>query len=97
MVRVSSVKYHETVWSDLYPGSQHTAPSFQPAVLATESSLELDEKKRERVVWRTDGGAGSEENIRWLLNRNYQFMMKGNSQPSCPSVGATGDSMGSLR
>ncbi|MBV7337522.1 hypothetical protein KFU94_56700 [Chloroflexi bacterium TSY] len=59
--------------------SQHTAPSFQPAVLATESSLELDEKKRERVVWRTDGGAGSEENIRWLLNRNYQFMMKGNS------------------
>ncbi|MBV7335193.1 hypothetical protein KFU94_44530 [Chloroflexi bacterium TSY] len=60
-------------------GSQHTAPSFQPAVLATESSLELDEKKRERVVWRTDGGAGSEENIRWLLNRNYQFMMKGNS------------------
>ncbi|MBV7328910.1 hypothetical protein KFU94_51445 [Chloroflexi bacterium TSY] len=45
MVRVSSVKYHETVWSDLYPGSQHTAPSFQPAVLATESSLELDEKK----------------------------------------------------
>ncbi|MBV7338914.1 hypothetical protein KFU94_63985 [Chloroflexi bacterium TSY] len=79
MVRVSSVKYHETVWSDLYPGSQHTAPSFQPAVLATESSLELDEKKRERVVWRTDGGAGSEENIRWLLNRNYQFMMKGNS------------------
>ncbi|MBV7330724.1 hypothetical protein KFU94_21255 [Chloroflexi bacterium TSY] len=36
------------------------------------------EKTRARVVWRTDGGAGS-ENIRWLLSRNYQFMMKGNS------------------
>lgn len=79
MARVSSVKYHETVWSELYAGNQHTAPSFQPAVLATESALELDEKKRKRVVWRTDGGAGSQANIQWLLDRNYQFMMKGNS------------------
>lgn len=79
LARVSSVKYHETVWSELYPGSQHTAPSFQPAVLATESSLELDEKRRRRVVWRTDGGAGSQENIRWLLSRDYQLMMKGTS------------------
>lgn len=48
-------------------------------MLATESSLELDEKKRKRTVWRADGGAGSEENMRWLLERDYQFMIKGTS------------------
>jgi hypothetical protein len=47
--------------------------------LATENALELAPGRRNRVVWRTDGGAGSEAQMRWLLERGYQIMMKGTS------------------
>lgn len=74
---MSAIKYRETVWSELYPGNRHTVRCFKPAVRATESSLELGPEQRQRVVWRMDGGAGSDENIRWLLARQYQFIAKG--------------------
>lgn len=63
---------------------------MQPAVLAFESSFDLapnaDDPKisfdlaatrRGRVFWRLDGGFGTDEKIRWLLDRNYQVTAKG--------------------
>lgn len=50
---------------------------LQPAVLATESSLELANRQRQRIVWRFDGGAGSDEQVNWLLSRGYQLVGKG--------------------
>lgn len=67
------------MWSELYPGNQHTVHCFQPAVLATENALELAPEQRQRTVWRMDGGAGSDEQLRWLLARGYQVMAKGTS------------------
>jgi len=46
-------------------------------VLATESSLELADPQRRRVVWRFDGGAGSDEQVTWLLRRGYHLVGKG--------------------
>lgn len=77
LARVSAVKYRETIWSDLFAGNRLTIQCLQPAVLATESSLELAEAQRKRVVWRMDGGAGSDEQLRWLLSRQYQIVAKG--------------------
>ena len=71
------MQYRETVWSELYPGSQHTIACFQPAVLAAENALELAPKQRRRTVWRMDGGAGSDDQLRWLLKREYQVIAKG--------------------
>lgn len=79
LARVNVVKYGETVWSELYPGNQHTVNCLQPAVEATESSLELAERHRRRTVWRFDGGAGSDEQFRWLLKRGYHVVGKGAS------------------
>jgi len=76
---VSSVKYRETIWSDVFEGNRHTSNCLRPAVLGTENALELDLKRRQRVVWRIDGGGGSDEHIRWLLSRGYQMMVKGAS------------------
>lgn len=76
---MSSVKYKETLWSDLFPGNRYTSTCLQPAVLGTESSLELTAKQRRRTVWRTDGGAGTDELIRWLLARDYHILVKGHS------------------
>jgi hypothetical protein len=79
LARVSAIRYRETVWSDLYPGNQHTVRCLQPAVLAAENALELAPKQRKRTVWRLDGGAGSDEQLRWLLARDYHIMAKGMS------------------
>jgi hypothetical protein len=52
---------------------------LQPAVLATEIALELASAQRRRTVWRIDGGAGSDEQLRWLLSRDYHLVAKGMS------------------
>jgi hypothetical protein len=46
-------------------------------VLAAEKALELAPQQRQRTVWRMDGGAGSDEQLSWLLARGYQTMAKG--------------------
>lgn len=46
-------------------------------MLAAENALELDPKQRQRTVWRMDGGAGSDAQLRWLLDRGYQTIAKG--------------------
>ena len=79
MARISAIKYRETIWSELYPGSQHTVNCLQPAVLAAENALELAPDRRKCTVIRTDGGAGSDDHIRWLLARDYHVMMKGHA------------------
>ena len=46
-------------------------------MLAAENALELVPQQRQRTVWRMDGGAGSDEQLIWLLARGYQTMAKG--------------------
>jgi hypothetical protein len=48
---------------------------LQPAVLAIESSFELAEAQRKRTLYRLDGGSGTDENLRWLLQRGYQVLV----------------------
>ena len=48
-------------------------------MLATENALELAPEQRRRTVWRMDGGAGSDEQLLWLLGRGYHAIAKGTS------------------
>jgi hypothetical protein len=77
LARTSVVRYRETLWSDVFPGNYHTVQCLEPAVLATENALDLSTKRRKRTVWRLDGGAGSEQHMRWLLRRGYHLLAKG--------------------
>ena len=77
MARVSAVNYQETLWSDLFPGNRLTLECLQPAVLGLESSFELSVQQRKRTLYRLDGGSGTDENLRWLLERGYQLLTKG--------------------
>lgn len=43
----------------------------------TETALELSPAQRKRTVWRMDGGAGSDEQLCWLLAHGYQVVAKG--------------------
>lgn len=69
--------YRETLLSQLYPGSQHSSPCLQPAVLMFEEQLNLPKEQRNKVVWRVDGGFGADKHMNWLLERDYQVVAKG--------------------
>ena len=84
------IKYRETLWSELYEGSRPSVKCLKEAVLNIESSLDLAlkeggvqssldldrKKRRKRILWRLDGGFGSEGNLQWLLERDYQVIAK---------------------
>lgn len=61
----------------MFAGNRNTVECLQPAVLAVEIALELDPNQRHRTVYRLDGGAGTDDKLRWLLNRDYQVIAKG--------------------
>lgn len=52
---------------------------LQPAVMGVENSFELSDAHRKRTLYRLDGGAGTDENLGWLLSRDYQVLAKGYS------------------
>lgn len=76
---MSAIRYRETIWSDVFPGNQHTVHCLRPAVKGAENALELSEKQRKRTVWRIDGGGGSDDQLHWLLDRDYHVVAKGTS------------------
>jgi hypothetical protein len=45
--------------------------------LVAETALALSPAQCQRTVWRLDGGAGSDEQLRWLLARDYHVLAKG--------------------
>jgi len=71
--------YRESVFSHLYPGSQHSSNCLVPAVSTFETLLGWPESFRHKCVWRLDQGFGSDANLNWLLERQYQLLAKGNS------------------
>lgn len=45
--------------------------------MAAENALELAPQERKRIVWRLDGGAGSEKQLHWLVECGYHILAKG--------------------
>jgi hypothetical protein len=64
---------------DLAPGEQAMKSSFDLALgePAAKSSFDLAASRRRWVLWRLDGGFGGDDKLIWLLQRNYQVIVKG--------------------
>lgn len=69
--------YRETIGSLLYPGFTHGISTLKPTVELTERVLHRKCARRPQIVWRLDGGFGSDDAINWLLARDYQILAKG--------------------
>jgi hypothetical protein len=74
--RVVATRYDEIVVDRLFGGTMQLTSALQPLVQATEQTLELDEGKRRRTVWRIDAGGGSVADINWLLAHHYHVHCK---------------------
>src|SRR5437588_555382 len=70
--RVLATRYGEVVVDRLFDGKTQLAKALQPLMEATEQTLALDKRKRQRTLVRLDAGGGSVDDVNWLLSRDYQ-------------------------
>jgi hypothetical protein len=74
--RVLATRYQEIVVDRLFDGTTQLNTALQPLLQAAETTLTLDQAKRERTVVRLDAGGGSLQDVNWLLSRGYQVHCK---------------------
>ncbi len=74
--RVLATCYEEVVVDRLFAGNVQLVKALQPLVQAAETTLELDAAKRARTIIRVDAGAGTLDDLNWLLARGYEIMAK---------------------
>jgi hypothetical protein len=74
--RVLATQYEEVVVDQLFAGHVQLIKALHPLVEAAEVTLQLDEAKRRRTIIRVDAGAGTEDDLNWLLTRGYEIMAK---------------------
>ena len=79
MGRVLATQYEEVVVDRLFAGNVQLIKALQPLVEAAETTLQLDEAKRARTIIRVDAGAGTLDDLNWLLARGYEVMAKEHS------------------
>src|SRR6266545_5219298 len=74
--RVLASWYDEIVVDRLYDGKRQLNACLQELVTAAETVLELTTDKRMRTIVRVDGGGGEDAEINWMLQRDYQLLVK---------------------
>ncbi len=74
--RVLATQYEEVVVDRLFAGNVQLISALQPLVEAAETTLGLSEAKRARTIIRVDAGAGTLDDLNWLLARGYEVVGK---------------------
>lgn len=69
-------QYHETLFSQVYPGRQESSPCYLPAVRQLDNYLAFTPAQRQRTILRTDAGFGSDANINAVLAQDWQVLTK---------------------
>lgn len=74
--RVCATRYAEVVVDRLYTGKRQLDSALPELVQAAAEVLDLDEMRHARTIIRADRGGGTEDDINWLLERDYQILVK---------------------
>jgi hypothetical protein len=77
LARVHAPQYKETLFSRLYPGKQHSSPTYIPVLKALDQFLPFDESQKRGTVLRSDSGFGGDDNINFALSQQWQVLTKG--------------------
>lgn len=88
--RIGATDYNETVSSLLYPDNTLSQQVLKDAVLTLEAMLPLAPAQRRQVCLRIDGGFGTDPNVNWHLQRNYQVVTKGTAGRRASAWGRQG-------
>jgi hypothetical protein len=74
--RVLATRYDEIVLDRLYDGKRQLHRCLKELLSNAEEVLELTENKRKLTILRIDGGGGEDEDINWVLRRDYALLVK---------------------
>ncbi|MBA3533746.1 MAG: transposase [Ardenticatenales bacterium] len=74
--RVYATPYQEIVVDRLFAGRTQLHQALQPLIEAAARTLALTPEKRTRTLLRIDAGAGTVEQVNWLLEQNYHLLVK---------------------
>jgi hypothetical protein len=76
--RVLASRYNEIVTERVFAGKVQLTTALQPLLSAAETTLALGQspEKRARTLVRIDSGGGSQDDVNWLLKRNYRILTK---------------------
>jgi hypothetical protein len=77
LARVHAPQYHETLFSHLYPGNQQNIPAYIPVLQSLDQFLAFTAEQKLCTILRTDAGFGSDDNIDYALDENWQILTKG--------------------
>jgi Transposase DDE domain group 1 len=87
--RVVATDYEEIVVDQLYSGNAKLSHALRPLLLAADDLLGLNDYKRSRTIIRADAGAGSLEDVNWVLERGFQLHVKDCSSARAASWAST--------
>jgi hypothetical protein len=76
LARVQAPQYHETLFSRVYPGNRESSTTYQPIVDALDLFLGLTEAQKRRTILRSDAGFGSDKNVNYALQTQFQVLTK---------------------
>jgi hypothetical protein len=85
--RVLATHYGEVITDQVFTGTTTLITALRPLVEAAEQMLGLDERRRSRTILRIDAGAGSVDDINWLLARGYHIHTKDYSRQRARKLG----------
>jgi hypothetical protein len=77
LARVHAPQYHETLFSRIYPGKQDSGPTYIPILEALDLALRLTVAQKQHTLVRSDSGFGSDANVDFALNADWQILAKG--------------------
>jgi hypothetical protein len=87
--RVLATRYDEIVVDRLYDGKRQLHRSLKELLTSAEEALELTENKRKLTLLRLDGGGGEDEDVNWVLSRDYYLLVKVKSWRRAEKLAAT--------
>jgi hypothetical protein len=87
--RVLASNYGEVVYERLYRGRAHLESKLEELIIATEETLALNKRQRQRTLLRIDGAGGSDRFINWVLEKGFGILTKVQSWKRSRKLAAT--------
>lgn len=87
--RVVASHYDEVVVDRLFPGTIQLVTALPTLIEAAEHTLSLSPAQCAQTIIRMDAGAGSVDDINWLLRRGYQVHTKDYSSDRAATLAAS--------
>jgi hypothetical protein len=79
VIRFTLAGYHESLLSVAYPGDRHGFEYFQPAFQVLLNQWPWTREQRQQIIVRSDAEQGTDDNVSYILDLEFQVLMKGYS------------------